>query len=58
MKAMDVYVSFTWAGVMRQGLDERYAGEHFGKLFGCGVYLACHSSKSDIYTEPGDDGLR
>ena len=27
-----------------QGLDPRYAGEHFGKLFGTGVYLATNSS--------------
>jgi hypothetical protein len=41
-----------------QGLDERYAGEHFGKLFGDGVYLASNSSKSDIYTCPNAEGLR
>ena len=41
-----------------QGLDHRYAGSHFGKLFGSGTYLAANSSKSDIYTEPNDEGER
>ena len=27
-----------------QGLDPRYAGEHFGKLYGTGIYLATNSS--------------
>ena len=27
----------------KQGLDPRYAGEHFGKLFGCGIYLATNA---------------
>ena len=45
--------------LMKQGLDERRGGEHFGKLFGRGVYFASNSSKSDIYTEPStDDGCR
>ena len=42
----------------KQGLDPRYAGEHFGKLFGEGTYLATNASKSDIYTKPNDDGER
>ena len=45
--------------VLLQGLDPRYAGEHFGKLFGRGIYTASNSSKSDIYTTPdADTGLR
>ena len=32
--------------VLLQGLDPRYAGEHSGKLFGQGIYLASNSSKS------------
>lgn len=44
--------------LMKQGLDPRYAGTHFGKLFGVGAYLASNSSKSDIYTEPNDVGER
>ena len=42
----------------KQGLDPRYAGEHFGKLFGEGTYLATNASKSDIYTRPNDDDER
>ena len=42
----------------KQGLDPRYAGEHFGKLFGAGLYLATNSSKSDIYTTPNANGER
>lgn len=38
--------------VCMQGLDPRYAGEHMGKLFGHGTYLASNASKSDIYTTP------
>ena len=34
-----------------QGLDPRFAGAHFGHLFGHGTYLASNSSKADIYTE-------
>lgn len=41
-----------------QGLDPRYAGTHFGKLFGNGTYFAAHSSKSDIYTAPNGAGER
>jgi hypothetical protein len=41
-----------------QGFDPRYAGGHFGKMFGLGVYLAVNSSKSDIYTEPNEGGER
>lgn len=41
-----------------QGFDERYAGEHFGKLFGSGVYFAKNASKSDIYTTPDLNGNR
>ena len=41
-----------------QGLDPRYAGEHAGKLFGAGVYLATNASKSDIYTSSNDAGER
>ena len=41
-----------------QGLDPRRAGSHFGALYGCGVYLAANSSKSDIYTKPNADGER
>eukprot|EP00929_Paragymnodinium_shiwhaense_P032944 TRINITY_DN18193_c0_g1_i1.p1 TRINITY_DN18193_c0_g1~~TRINITY_DN18193_c0_g1_i1.p1 ORF type:complete len:535 (+),score=48.48 TRINITY_DN18193_c0_g1_i1:100-1704(+) len=44
--------------LQQQGLDPRYAGSHIGKLFGMGVYLATHSSKSDIYTQPNADGER
>ena len=44
--------------VLLQGLDPRYAGEHFGKLFGQGIYTASNSSKSDIYTTADDDGRR
>ena len=40
------------------GLDPRRGGEHFGKLFGVGTYLATNSSKSDIYTEPNAAGER
>ena len=40
--------------IAQQGLDPRYAGEHFGKLFGSGVYFAKMASKSDIYTKPND----
>ena len=36
--------------IAMQGFDERYAGEHFGALFGKGVYFAETPSKSDIYT--------
>ena len=42
----------------QQGFDERYAGEHFGALFGKGVYFAHNASKSDIYTSPDADGVR
>ena len=42
----------------KQGLDPRYAGEHFGKLFGAGVYLATNASKSDIYTTQNAAGER
>ena len=38
--------------IAMQGFDERYAGEHFGALFGKGVYFAETASKSDIYTSP------
>jgi len=41
-----------------QGLDPRNAGANFGKLFGCGTYLASLSSKSDIYTQPNERGER
>ena len=41
-----------------QGLDPRCAGEHFGKLYGMGTYLATNASKSDIYTQPNDQGER
>ena len=44
--------------LLMQGLDPRYAGEHFGKLFGSGIYLATNSSKSDIYTKPNAAGER
>jgi len=44
--------------LLMQGLDPRYAGEHFGKLFGSGIYLATNSSKSDIYTKPNPAGER
>jgi hypothetical protein len=44
--------------IARQGFDERYAGEHFGALFGKGVYFAHNASKSDIYTTPNADGVR
>ena len=44
--------------LLMQGLDPRYAGDHFGKLFGAGIYLASNSSKSDIYTEPNAAGER
>lgn len=50
--------SHLYERLQRQGLDPRYAGNHFGKLFGIGVYLASHSSKSDIYTEPNPQGER
>ena len=40
------------------GLDPRRGGEHFGKLFGVGTYLATNSSKSDIYTKPNAAGER
>ena len=45
-----------FARLTHQGLDPRYAGSNVGKLFGYGTYLACHSSKSDIYTKPLVDG--
>ena len=38
--------------LFEQGLDPRYAGSNAGKMFGAGTYLACHASKSDIYTKP------
>ena len=44
-----------------QGLDIRYAGDHFGRMFGYGLYFASNSSKSDIYTKPdlpGRPGMR
>lgn len=41
-----------------QGLDPRYAGDHFGRMYGFGVYLASNSSKADIYTMPNDDDER
>merc|ERR1712232_372752 len=44
--------------LQEHGLDHRYAGEHFGALFGQGSYFAVNSSKSDIYTEPNTMGER
>ena len=44
--------------LQKQGLDPRLAGMHFGKMFGAATYMATNSSKSDIYTRPGEDGLR
>jgi len=44
--------------LMHQGLDPRYAGTHFGKLYGAGIYLATNASKSDIYTTPATNGER
>ena len=42
-----------------QGLDPRFAGAHFGHLFGHGTYLASNSSKADIYTTTSDEaGVR
>jgi hypothetical protein len=46
------------ARLQKQGLDPRLAGTHFGKMFGAATYMATNSSKSDIYTKPGEDGLR
>ena len=36
----------------------RFAGSNAGKMFGDGIYLATHSSKSDIYTTPNGAGER
>lgn len=44
--------------ISQQGIDPRYAGTHFGKLYGFGSYFAELSSKSDIYTKPDNDGTR
>ena len=44
--------------ISQQGIDPRYAGTHFGKLYGYGSYFAELSSKSDIYTKPDDNGTR
>eukprot|EP01050_Picozoa_sp_SAG11_P016365 SAG11_NODE_2226_length_3663_cov_1.716891_2_plen_260_part_00 len=41
-----------------QGFDPRLAGTGSGKMFSLGTYLACKSSKSDIYTEPNGAGER
>ena len=41
-----------------QGFDPRLAGTGTGKMFGLGTYLACKSSKSDIYTVPNAAGER
>lgn len=41
-----------------QGLDPRYAGTHFGKMYGAGIYLATNASKADIYTTPNADKER
>ena len=45
--------------IAAQGFDLRFAGSHFGTLFGFGVYFAQTVSKSDIYTSPSPkDGTR
>ena len=41
-----------------QGADPRRGGTNRGKMFGLGTYLACKSSKSDLYTEPDRTGER
>ena len=64
------YVCFLRAGIVPllvsniidkicyQGLDIRFAGEHFGKLFGMGIYFATNSSKSNIYTTKSENGIK
>ena len=44
--------------LLQQGFNPRLGGSNFGALFGIGTYLACNSSKSDIYTTPNDAGER
>ena len=44
--------------MQNQGLDPRYAGNHFGAMFGSGSYFAPNSSKSDIYTDVNQQGER
>ena len=46
------------AAVAAQRAGPAPAGEHFGKPFGVGTYLATISSKSDIYTTPNAAGER
>ena len=42
--------------IFAQGPDVRFAGSNAGKMFGDGIYLATHSSKSD--TTPNGAGER